>query len=98
MSDKKESVTVRIAGEEYTIRSSAEAEYTRRCARCVDQRIRAVKEQFGLLESHKAAILAALSITDELFRVRDDLERSDVDLGSRIDGLAKQLERAVSAE
>ena len=98
MSKKKESVTVRIAGEEHTIRSSAEADYTKRCARHVDQRIHDIKKQVGLLEGHKAAILAALSITDELFQAHDDLERSGIDLASRMDGLAEQLEAAVARE
>ncbi len=98
MSTKKESVTVRIAGEEHTIRSSAEADYTKRCARHVDQRIHDIKKQVGLLEGHKAAIIAALSITDELFQANDDLERGDIDLASRIDGLAERLETAIAQE
>ncbi len=98
MSADKESVTVRIAGEEHTIRSSAEAEYTKRCARYVDQRIHDIKKQVGLLEGHKAAILAALSITDEFFQAKDDLEKSGVDLASKVDGLAEALEAAVAPE
>jgi cell division protein ZapA (FtsZ GTPase activity inhibitor) len=98
VSSDKESVTVRIAGEEHTIRSSADAEYTKRCARYVDQRIHDIKKQVGLLEGHKAAILAALSITDEFFRAKDDLKRNGVDMASSVEALAKELEGAVSAE
>jgi cell division protein ZapA (FtsZ GTPase activity inhibitor) len=92
----KESVTVRIAGEEHTIRSSADAEYTKRCARYVDQRIHDIKKQVGLIEGHKAAILAALSITDEFFQAKDDLKRKGVDVASSVDALAQELEGAVS--
>ena len=95
MSADKESVTVRIAGEEHTIRSSAEAEYTKRCARYVDQRIHDIKKQVGLLEGHKAAILAALSITDEFFQAKEDLEQSGIDMASTVDGLAEALESAL---
>ena len=98
MSADKESVTVRIAGEEHTIRSSAEAAYTKRCARYVDQRIHDIKKQVGLLEGHKAAILAALSITDEFFQAKDDLEKRGVDMASTVDGLAEDLEAAVAPE
>jgi cell division protein ZapA (FtsZ GTPase activity inhibitor) len=98
VSADKVSVTVRIAGEEHTIRSSAEAEYTKRCARYVDKRIHDIKKQVGLLEGHKAAILAALSITDEFFQAKEDLEQRGVDLASKIDGLAEALEAAVAAE
>jgi cell division protein ZapA (FtsZ GTPase activity inhibitor) len=64
MNGEKTSVTVRIAGEEHTIRASAEPSYTRRCAALVDDRIHQIRLQAGLIEGHKAAILAALSIAD----------------------------------
>jgi cell division protein ZapA (FtsZ GTPase activity inhibitor) len=72
---EKTSVTVRIAGEEHTIRASAEPAYTRRCAKLVDDRIHQIRLQAGLIEGHKAAILAALSIADECFQAQEELAR-----------------------
>ena len=91
----KTSVTVRIAGEEHTIRASAEPEYTRRCAKMVDDRIHEIRMAAGLIEGHKAAILAALSIADECFQARDDLERLRADLARQVDALAEQVERSI---
>ncbi len=93
---KRESVTVRIAGEEHTIRSSAQPEYTTRCAAHVDQRIHEIKRQVGLVEGHKVAILAALSITDELFQALETQERSSSWMAERVNTLAARLEGAVS--
>ena len=47
MSPEKASVTVRIAGEEHTIRANAEPEYTKRCAKMVDDRIHGIRVQAG---------------------------------------------------
>jgi cell division protein ZapA len=94
MTDKT-SVTVRIAGEEHTIRASAEPEYTRRCAKLVDDRIHEIRLAAGLIEGHKAAILAALSIADEYLQAREELERSKVDLAAKVDALAARVEGAV---
>jgi cell division protein ZapA (FtsZ GTPase activity inhibitor) len=91
----KTSVTVRIAGEEHTIRASAEPEYTRRCATMVDDRIHEIRMAAGLIEGHKAAILAALSIADECFQARDDLEKLRADLAGQVDALAEQVERSI---
>lgn len=91
----KTSVTVRIAGEEHTIRASAEPEYTRRCATMVDDRIHEIRMAAGLIEGHKAAILAALSIADECFQARDDLEKLRADLARQVDALAEQVERSI---
>ncbi len=94
MTDKT-SVTVRIAGEEHTIRASAEPEYTRRCAKLVDDRIHEIRLAAGLIEGHKAAILAALSIADEYLQAREELERSKVDLAAKVDALVARVEGAV---
>ena len=92
----RESVTVRIAGEEHTIRSNAEPDYTTRCAAHVDHRIHEIKKQVGLLEGHKVAILAALSITDELFQALDAQETSGFEMAEQMNALAARLEDAVS--
>ena len=94
MSDKT-SVTVRIAGEEHTIRASAEPEYTRRCAKMVDDRIHEIRLAAGLIEGHKAAILAALSIADEYLQAQKELERSRADLAAKVEALAARLEGVV---
>lgn len=92
MSDKRASVTVRIAGEEHTIRANAEPAYTRRCAKLVDERIHEIRTKSGLIEGHKAAILAALSIADELFQAVDELERTRKEVLSRTTNVTRRLE------
>ncbi len=95
MTSGKTSVTVRIAGEEHTIRASAEPEYTRRCAQLVDDRIHEIRMAAGLIEGHKAAILAALSIADECLQAREEIELAKADLAARVDSLAAQVEKSV---
>jgi cell division protein ZapA len=97
MNPGKTSVTVRIAGEEHTIRASAEPEYTRKCAKHVDDRIHQIRVQAGLIEGHKAAILAALSIADEFFQAEEDLSRVRGDTAERAVRLAERIERAIPA-
>jgi cell division protein ZapA len=70
MSDKRHVAKVSIVGEEYTIRSDATPEHTRAVAAHLDREIRKVLGANALIETHKAAILAAMQITDELFRER----------------------------
>ena len=90
--ERRSSVTVRIAGEEHSIRANAEPDYTRSCARYVDDRIADIRSKGMLIETHKAAILAALSISDELFQAREELERLRREIGSRATNLARRLE------
>ncbi len=96
MNAAKTSVTVRIAGEEHTIRANAEPSYTRRCARHVDERIHQIRMQAGLIEGHKAAILAALSIADECFRAQEELERLRRQVAERAEHLTVRVRAALA--
>ena len=83
------STRVRIVGEEYTIRSDAAPERTRAVAAHVDAAIRRVLENPAITDPGKAAILAAMSITDELFAQRE-LEAEAAD---KMQGLSGELRR-----
>ena len=74
MNGRKSSVRVTIVGEEYTIRSDASPEHTRAVAEHVDRAIREIMNSGAVAETRKAAILAALQITDDLFQARAQSE------------------------
>lgn len=80
MSGRKNVVRVRIVGEEYTLRTDASEEHTLAVAEHVDRVIRATLESGAVVETHKAAILAALQITDELLTERAGAESLAADL------------------
>jgi cell division protein ZapA (FtsZ GTPase activity inhibitor) len=89
VSTTKNAVRVFIGGEEYTVRSEVPAEYTREVAAYLDTALKRVRDSLPMVESHKAAILAGLAITDELFQAR----RGDQDIAERLSALADDLAR-----
>jgi cell division protein ZapA len=89
MTGSRHSVRVQIFGEEYPLRTDADPQHTKDVAAYVDQAIRAVVEAGAVVEPHKAAILAALQITDELFKAR----AADVATAERINALASEMRR-----
>jgi cell division protein ZapA len=91
MSAKKHAVKVMIGGEEYTVRSDLPPEYTREVAGYVDQALKKVLSSGGLVETHKAAILAALDITNELFQARKGEREVAARLTALSDDFAKML-------
>lgn len=78
--DQRTVVKVRIMGEEYTLRTEASPEHTRTVAEHVDRTIRAILSGSSTMETHKAAILAALQITDDLYRERQIMEELGRDM------------------
>ena len=71
MTGKKTSVKVEILGESYAIRSEADPEHTRAVAEHLDRSIRQILAGGAVIEANRAAILAALQITSELFLERE---------------------------
>jgi cell division protein ZapA len=94
---QKSVVNVRIAGDEYTIRADATPEYTQECAAYVDGMITEILEQGSLVEAHKAAILAALAITDQLFRVRQELHAHRAETARIAAELSAELEHRLAS-
>ena len=82
----KNAVPVTIGGEGYTVRSELPPEYTREVAAYLDAALRGCVRRFRG-GAHKAAILAALAITDELFQAR----RGDREVAARLTALADEI-------
>lgn len=78
--DVRAVVKVRIMGDEYTLRTEASPEHTKAVAEHVDRTIRAILAGSTTMETQKAAILAALQITDDLFRERGAMEAITSDM------------------
>jgi cell division protein ZapA len=89
VSTAKNAVRVTIGGEELTVRSELPPEYTREVAAYLDAALKRVRDSLPSVDVQKAAILAALAITDELFQAR----RSDREIATRMNVLADDLAR-----
>ena len=66
--------TLRIAGRDYTITSSDAPEHVRRVAVYMDRKL-AETASSGFLNREAAAVIAGLSIADELLNSQDDNTR-----------------------
>jgi cell division protein ZapA len=95
VSEEKQPVRVTIFGEEYSIRSDKGEEYTLACAQHVDELIQEAHLRARAAEPHKAAILAAMQLTDQLFRTRAASQSQSKQLSERVAGLRARIEAAL---
>ena len=77
-------IAVELAGEQYTLRTDADEAYTRRCAALVDARMKEIAGDPGPF-AKKAAIMAALSLADELLRQEAGVQARSGALVARIE-------------
>ena len=88
-------VDVEILGQRYAIRSDAPPDYVRQLVDYLESRVKEIRGEAAGQDPGKFLVLAALDITDELFRLRDDRTRSDGDASARVGPLLRLLESVV---
>lgn len=98
MSDPVRVVSVEILGLRYPIRSALDPDYVAELAAYVDAKMQAASDESEQGDSLKLAVLAALNIADELYRVRDGEwpgSRPGEEFRQRIEALETTLDRAL---
>ena len=90
-------IELNLLGQTLTIRSEASPEYLRALAKYLEERVTSLKRS-GVKDPMTALALAALDITDELFRARDDKTRDEGDVGARLGALVTLLEKVAPRE
>jgi len=83
-------VEFELLGQKFTIRSEAAPEYVRELIDYIEGKVQEVGGA-GIADPIKRLGLAALVITDELFRVRAEQAHAAGDVNARVDTLLKLL-------
>ena len=92
MADAKR-VELTFLGAKLTVRTEASPEYLQSLVRHLEAAVGQLRRS-GVRDDSTALMLAALDVTDELFREREDKQRSEGDVGARLGALVTLLERA----
>ena len=86
---KRTSIRLTIVGDEYAIRTDETPERAQAAAQHVEKTIRMVQNAGGASDPRKAAVMAALQITDELFQERD----AHAEFAERLRALSAEVKR-----
>jgi len=68
---RKNRVKVNISGEEFYIKGNNSVEHIKKVAEYVDLILEEITKSYPNLSSRKVALLAALNLTDELFKLEE---------------------------
>lgn len=86
-------VELTLLGQAISVRTEATPDYLKSLARYLEERVLTLQRS-GVQDAHKALILAALDITDELFHAREAGTEDDTDVSKRIAALVAMLDSA----
>jgi cell division protein ZapA len=77
------------------VRAGADPEYIQKLAAHVDEQMRDVSRSGGAVDSVRIAVLAALNIADECFRLRAAADAGDAKFEEKARALARELSAAL---
>jgi cell division protein ZapA len=102
MADKSSTTTpgsstvhVEIFGQTYTVKAGADPGYVEELAAHVDAQMREVSKTAGAVDSVRVAVLAALNIADECFRLRRQVREGDEKTAARAASILRELAAVV---
>jgi cell division protein ZapA len=91
-------IQVEIFGQIYKVRGDEDQGYIEELARYVDSKMKAIADSTRTIDSLKVAILAALNIADEYFKLEREHKGSEKRVAERASELADALDEAIREE
>jgi len=92
MEEKESVVTVKIFGEDYRIKGVKDPDYIHDLARFLDRKMKEVATNTQLTSTNKIAILAALNISDELCKYKENHKASRQQIRKKVQTLIQLID------
>jgi cell division protein ZapA len=89
-------VPVEILGQRFPIRGALDAVYIQQLASFVDEKMRAAASQTSETDSARVAVVAALNLADEVFRLRAPVEGHQAEIAARLTHLEALIDEALA--
>lgn len=92
-----ESIKVTILGKQIPLKvEESEVENTRKIAKYVDEKLKLFRNQFSNQPDSTIMILACLSITEELFEIRTELNQSDEKESELMEQINEEISKLIN--
>lgn len=95
-------IRVEIYGQVYSLRTELDPAYLEELARLVDARMRALAGQTETVDTRRLAVLAALTLADELRQLQQQANQQGgalpTELANRLEACSRLLEAALGGE
>jgi|SRR5688500_7618761 len=89
-------VQIEVHGQKYPIRTELDSRYVEELAQFVESRMALASKASPSSDAVGLAILTALNITDEYFRVRNNASNSSGSIAARTEALERMVDQALA--
>ena len=104
MADKPSHVQVEIFGQSYAVKAGADPGYVEQLAAYVDSKMQEMSRSSGAVDSVRIAVLAALTLADECFQLKNQSgeaedkaqKRAAESIRARAEALVRELDAVLA--
>ncbi len=75
--NQKNSITINILGDEYTIKGSSSSKHLEKVAAYVDKSMKKLWENNRHMSKDRLAILTSINLADEVIKLKGELQKKD---------------------
>ena len=90
-------VKVTLAGQKFSVRTDARPKYVRELAAFVNEKLEEAKQSGKVVTTQSLALLAAMSIADDLFQQREKERELRRDIREKSQRILRYLDKEVSS-
>ncbi|MGM0558444.1 MAG: cell division protein ZapA [Myxococcota bacterium] len=93
-----EAVNVEIRGQKLSVKSDHDPEFVRRLASHIDEKVAAIQQNAPTVPLSKLLMLASMTVAEELFEARNELDQLRGSVEERADAMMSLLDQIEVAE
>jgi len=90
-------VKVTLAGQKFSVRTDARPKYVRELAAFVNEKMEEARQTGKTVTTQSLALLAAMSIADDLFQLRESEEELRRDIRNKSERILRYLDKEASS-
>ncbi len=95
---KMRTFEVKILGQRYKVRSDEKEEYVQGLAEYLNEQLAEVQKNTRTVATHNLAILAALNIADEFFKLKQEKSRLGKEVKDKVRHILKLIHSGTNAQ
>ena len=93
----KNIVKIDIAGTTYTLKTDAEAEYVKKIASIINEKMESITEMNPNLPSFKIAVLCLIEIVDEMLKSYQKLNKIEKEFSLKTSDIIEKIDQRISS-
>ncbi|MGC9325655.1 MAG: cell division protein ZapA [Desulfomonilia bacterium] len=90
-----DTVTIRILGQEYTVKTGGDTNHVRALSRYIDEKVLNVQQEGKAVNTHELVAMVMLNMADDVVQAKAELETFKKTVSDKVDTLLHHIDKSI---